>query len=117
MHVKLDHPNLLKAREFFFHNLEKYLAIVLEYCPKGSLANFVGNFDQTKLKPIMKQIVEGVVYLHDNKVIHRDIKPENILMLNDVPKISDLGLSKIMKTSGVVTKSGTPFYLALEVYE
>ena len=63
----------------------------------------------------MKQIVEGLVYIHRKKIIHRDIKPENILMLNGVPKITDLGLAQIMRTSGVSGKSGTPFYEAPEV--
>jgi serine/threonine protein kinase len=37
-------------------------------------------------------------------------------MLKGVSKITDLGLSKLMKTSGMSSKSGTPFYLAPEVF-
>ena len=36
-------------------------------------------------------------------------------MLNGVPKITDLGISKIMNTSGVSGKTCTPFYEAPEV--
>ena len=63
----------------------------------------------------MKQIVEGLAYIHKKGIVHRDIKPENILMMNDVPKITDLGLAQVMRTSGVSGKSGTPFYEAPEV--
>ena len=91
------------------------MAVVLEYCPDGSLVNLIGKIDEQQTKQIMKQIVEGLVYIHRKKIIHRDIKPENILMLNGVPKITDLGLAKIMRTSGVSGKSGTPFYEAPEV--
>ena len=33
-------------------------------------------------------------------------------MSKGVPKIADLGLARLLKTSGVATKAGTPFYLA-----
>ena len=65
----------------------------------------------------MKQIVEGILYIHKKGIVHRDIKPENILMMDDEPKITDLGLAKIMSTSGVYGKSGTLFYQAPEVLE
>jgi serine/threonine protein kinase len=36
-------------------------------------------------------------------------------MMNGAPKIKDLGLAQVMRTSGVTGKSGTPFYEAPEV--
>ena len=116
MHVSLDHPNILKAREFFFFNKEKYLTIILEYCPDGSLCNLIGNSSNDSFRKVLKEIAEGLVYLHSKNTIHRDIKPENVLMLKGVAKITDLGVSKLMKTSGMSTKIGTPFYLAPEVF-
>lgn len=38
------------------------------------------------------QIVKGIKYLHENKVIHRDLKPENIL-INPGVVIADLGIA------------------------
>jgi serine/threonine protein kinase len=64
----------------------------------------------------MKKITEGLIYLHDKKIIHRDIKPENILLMNGIPKIGDLGMATVMKSSGASTKIGTEFYLAPEMY-
>ena len=42
---------------------------------------------------ILKQIIDGLEYLHNNKLVHRDLKPGNIFMnsFEDV-KIGDLGL-------------------------
>jgi serine/threonine protein kinase len=49
---------------------------------------------------IMRQLIEGIGYLHECGVIHRDLKPENILIEtfdNDTfcIKITDFGLSKL----------------------
>jgi serine/threonine protein kinase len=99
--VALNHPNILKAREFFFFNKENFLIIILEYCEEGDLCNLIGKISSESFIKNLKQIVEGLVYLHNKNIIHRDIKPENILMLKGVPKIADLGVSKIMKTSGI----------------
>ncbi len=87
----------------------------MEYCPDGSLENLIGKIDEKQTKKIMRQIVEGLVYIHEKGIIHRDIKPENILMMNGIPKITDLGLAQFVRTSGVSGKSGTPFYEAPEV--
>jgi serine/threonine protein kinase len=65
MYVAFDHPNILKAREFFFFKKEQYLIIVLEYCPDGNLSNFIGKLDQVKLKEFMTKVTEGLVYLHE----------------------------------------------------
>ena len=41
------------------------------------------------------RIIEGIKYMHRNKVYHRDLKPENILLtLTLEPKIADFGFSK-----------------------
>ena len=61
-------------------------------------------------KQLLK-IAEGVQYLHNHhKIIHRDLKPENILIKENEPMIADLGISKVISTSGASTRIGTPFY-------
>ncbi|KAJ8940046.1 hypothetical protein NQ314_010878 [Rhamnusium bicolor] len=66
----------------------------------------------------MKQILNGVNYLHSNRIIHRDLKLGN-LFLNDelVVKIGDFGLAAKIEYDGERKKTlcGTPNYIAPEI--
>lgn len=75
---------------------------------------------------VLRQLVEGLQYLHDHQVIHRDLKLENILVTREVNegsrvlcdvKISDFGLSKVVgeELSEACTAVGSPRYVAPEV--
>ena len=41
----------------------------------------------------MRQVCEGLSYLHGRSIIHRDIKPENVLVSGEQVKIADFGWS------------------------
>jgi len=65
----------------------------------------------------MLQVLEGIVFLHDNNIVHRDIKPKNILVKNQDIKITDLGISKIIEQdtkNDSNTLAFTPRYASLE---
>ncbi|KAF2312521.1 hypothetical protein GH714_034948 [Hevea brasiliensis] len=49
------------------------------------------------LLALMKDVVSGLVHLHELGIIHRDLKPQNVLLLKErslCAKLSDMGISK-----------------------
>ena len=52
-------------------------------------------FSQSEVKCLMFQLIKGVKYIHDNRIIHRDLKLSNILLNNNGElKICDFGLAR-----------------------
>jgi len=65
----------------------------------------------------MLEIARGLRYAHGKGIIHRDLKPSNILLKDDIPKLSDWGLSKVRSESRLTTSiSMSPMYAAPEQY-
>ena len=53
----------------------------------------------------MHQLLLGVKYLHENKMIHRDLKLENLLLNDDMKlKIGDFGLATKLDSTGEMKK-------------
>jgi cyclin-dependent kinase 12/13 len=74
-------------------------------------------FSLPETKCIVRQLLEGVAYLHARKILHRDIKSANIL-LNDEGqvKLADFGLGRKVHFENVFTyKVVTLWYRAPEL--
>jgi len=116
------HENIVSLIDTFENELHVY--IIMEYIPGNNLRKFIEKTSSTlcekKAKDMVRQLSEGVNYLHELGIIHRDMKPDNILVMEKensyIIKIIDFGLSKIMSLSEKTHDGvGTIFYVAPEV--
>ncbi|KAK5855997.1 hypothetical protein PBY51_007625 [Eleginops maclovinus] len=89
------------------------LTLVMEYIDQD-LSTYISKVPASGLsrdciKDLMRQLLQGLDFLHTNMVLHRDLKPENILVSSrEELKIADFGLARIYTynialTPGVVT--------------
>jgi len=120
---QVRHPNVLCLIERF--ETPERLALVMELVTGGELFYKIvdnGSYSEKDARNIVRQLVQGVDYLHSMGIAHRDLKPENLLCTDGEPgvdmviKIADFGLSKVFNDGSVLeTSCGTPDYAAPEV--
>jgi len=87
------------------------------FCENGSLHNICkrfGKFPENLVAVYISQVLEGLVYLHDQGVIHRDIKGANILTTKDgAVKLADFGVASNTTTAGAASDDavvGSPYW-------
>lgn len=121
----LQHPNIVQYLSS--SKEDSCFNIFLEYVPGGSVAAMLNNYGPLKeplVRNFVRQILQGLAYLHDKNIIHRDIKGANVLVDNKGGiKISDFGISKkveadLLKSSASNHRpslQGSVFWMAPEV--
>ncbi|KAG8962704.1 hypothetical protein FRC05_005160 [Tulasnella sp. 425] len=78
---KLGHPNVVQY--LGSEKTEEFFSIFLGYVPGGSIGGCLrqhGRFEENIIKSFTGQVIDGLAYLHANKIIHRDIKADSILV-------------------------------------
>lgn len=93
---RLDHPHIV--RYIHTDRGQHHLYILMEFVSNGSIHSWLkqyGVLDDRLIRRLMHQILLGVAYLHENRIIHRDIKGANVLITDlGVAKLADFGCSK-----------------------
>ena len=128
---KLKHNKIVRLIEL--KQTPSHYYIVMEYCNGGSLLSCLKKyitmyktpFSEEIVQFLMRQVVSGLKYIHENGIIHRDIKLDNILvkfyaekdlktlnMMKTHVKISDFGISiKPGEGQLAYTAIGSPAYM------
>uniref|UniRef100_A0A8C1B613 non-specific serine/threonine protein kinase n=1 Tax=Cyprinus carpio carpio TaxID=630221 RepID=A0A8C1B613_CYPCA len=119
---EIQHPNVITLHNVFENKNE--VILVLELVAGGELFDFLAekeSLSEEEATEFLKQILDGVSYLHSKQIAHFDLKPENIMLLNrSVPhpriKLIDFGLAhKIDFGNDFKNIFGTPEFVAPEV--
>lgn len=90
---------------FKMAGLGVYDIAIMDYYPLGNLNSFLDKqrISSAQFQSLVEEMLLGIDFLHQNKIIHRDIKPANILIASQkgkyIPKIADFGLGKIKEST------------------
>ncbi|CAH8259550.1 unnamed protein product [Arabidopsis lyrata] len=94
----VNSPYVVKCHDIF-QNPSGEVSILMEYMDLGTLESLSG-VSENQLALMARQVLEGLNYLHEHKIVHRDIKPANLLRSSkEEVKITDFGVSKIVVKS------------------
>ncbi len=113
------HPNVLPIIEANEYNGQ--IVIVSEYSSDGSLKQLLetkgGKLPIEQAIKITIGILKGLGFLHSRNIIHRDLTPDNILLQGNTPRLTDFGISRVLKSTFSTSNiAGKPPYLSPEAF-
>ncbi|KAH7821278.1 putative CMGC/CDK protein kinase [Monocercomonoides exilis] len=93
---ELHHPNIVQLKDVI--HSDKKLTLVFEFLDfdmKKYLEMNRGRVAVPIIKSLMYQLLAGVAYCHQRRVLHRDLKPQNLFISKDLKlKLGDFGLAR-----------------------
>ncbi|XP_047085774.1 mitogen-activated protein kinase kinase kinase 1-like [Lolium rigidum] len=114
---QFEHENIVQY--YGTDKEESKLYIFIELVTQGSLSSLYQKYKlrDSQVSAYTRQILNGLVYLHDRNVVHRDIKCANILVhANGSVKLADFGLAKEMSKINMLRScKGSVYWMAPEV--
>lgn len=100
----LKHDNVVRLLEICrtkatpYNRNKSTFYLVFEFCEHdlaGLLSNYNVKFNLGEIKKVMQQLLNGLYFIHSNKILHRDMKAANILITkNGILKLADFGLAR-----------------------
>ncbi|XP_075818641.1 myosin light chain kinase 2, skeletal/cardiac muscle [Microtus pennsylvanicus] len=118
---QLNHRNLIQLYSAIETSHE--IILFMEYIEGGELFERIVDEDyqltEVDTMVFVRQICDGILFMHKMRVLHLDLKPENILCVNTtghLVKIIDFGLARRYNPNEKLKVNfGTPEFLSPEV--
>ncbi|HET8845105.1 MAG TPA: serine/threonine-protein kinase [Ktedonobacteraceae bacterium] len=118
---QLVHHHIVRLLDCGIQSQSDKPYLILEYAANGTLRKKHPKGSILPISTVLnytKQIVDGLQYAHNTRIIHRDIKPENMLQNgSDTILLSDFGIAlpgKTLPHTAMQDIMGTPGYVAPE---
>lgn len=93
---ELQHPNIVKLCDVI--HMERKLTLVFEFLDqdlKKLLDTCSSGLDLSTTRSFLFQLLQGIAYCHEHRVLHRDLKPQNLLINREgALKLADFGLAR-----------------------
>lgn len=129
IHSRVKHVSIVEM--FTYFDDANYWYLVLELAHHGTLEQYMRQQHKVRLTEeeagnVLGQVVEGLLYLHQNQIMHRDLSLSNLLVMECkcqqlTPahlhvKLADFGLATLSRPNEKhMTLCGTPNYISPEV--
>ena len=116
------HPNIVQYLGSYLE--DGYVWVVMEYMDGGCLTEVLTQYEngfrmtEDQMAYVLREVMQGLLYLHQRHKIHRDIKSDNILISSEgCVKLGDFGYAAQLTSQRTKRNSivGTPYWMAPEV--
>ncbi|XP_060117589.1 striated muscle preferentially expressed protein kinase isoform X2 [Heteronotia binoei] len=118
--AQLDHERIVYFHDAF--EKRNAIIIVMELCTGEEMLERIArkpSVSESEIRSYMRQVLEGISYLHHHAILHLDIKPENLLLAepgSDQVRICDFGnAQELTPDEAQYCKYGTPEFVSPEI--
>lgn len=98
----LVHHNIVKLRDALPDESGQRLFLIFDFIDldlKQCMEQHPHGMPSLLIKSCAYQIITGLLYIHDSRVLHRDLKPQNVLISRSGQvKLADFGLARVFHT-------------------
>ena len=115
---------ILKYYGSYFSRKTNSLWLIIEYCSYGSTIDLMlamnRLYTEIEVATMIKMVLQGLIIIHDKKLIHRDIKGANILLSEDgYAKLGDFGVGTklLLKENYRSSIKGSPYWMSPQVIQ
>jgi serine/threonine protein kinase len=95
VHRHLHHPDILSLLSTFESPSAFYE--ILEYCPHGSLSEWMSNSNgphgstmtEPQLRGVLQPLIKALLHMHQDKFLHLNVNPSNIFVTSECRVVSN----------------------------
>jgi serine/threonine protein kinase len=111
--AKMRHPHIMSVKNADI--IDGYAVLATELSV-GTLADRSKPMSVRKIISIMSQVLDGLAYAHNNRLVHCDVTPGNVFLFPDGrAALGDFGIGlKLKGRMETIDEFGTPGYVAPE---